>query len=288
MTFNNFRSAIYCTYIDNPVTINGNQNLADVVKFSNKSNVDHYVFLYRLTKVEKGIRNKDLFKKISYLITDPNLLMIEEPNRYYPIDIKNLKKVGVMTLEDSWLDSCTLKRKGASCEEDEKAVFDTIPIELADRGCETINYNIYDLFYLCDYNDSIFASGYSGPIKNYTKTSKFTAKNIILEIKTTQNTSKTSKSTSSSKSSTLETATTIISVSEKKLFNSKSFIILSIGIPVLIMLAVFPLVHYYLVTKSKLKVKSESSSGFSDYTHSTNDTSSSEISDKDNSDSTSK
>jgi hypothetical protein len=257
-----------CTFIDNPITLNGNPNLADVLEFSNYSSINQYDFLYRYTKEVDGIKNKDLFKKIYCEISDLNVLLIES-SYYTTFDIKNLKKVGVMTLEDSWLDekNCTLKRIGSSCEEEEMAEFDTIPSELGNKGCEKIFFNIYDLFYTCDYNDSISVSGYSGPIKNSTSTS-----------------------TSSSKSSTKETDTTIfILVSEKNLFNSKSFVILSIGISVLIILAVFPLVHYYLVTKSKLKVekKSDSSSGISDYTLSTNDTSSSEISDKNSSDSNS-
>ncbi len=261
-----------CTFIDNPITINGNSNLADVLQFPNKSRSDHYHFLYRYTKEVNGTKEKELFKMIDYYTKLKTLKIWEgsQEKLEFPIvvnDTINLKKVGVMTLEDSWLDekNCTLKRKGSSCKNEEKAVFDKIPSELANKGCEAIYYNIYDYFYGCDYNDSISVSGGSGPIKNSTSTS-----------------------TSSSKSSTIETAITIISVSEKNIFKSKSFIILSIGIPVLIILAVFPLVHYYLVTKSKLKEKSESSSGFSDYTQSTNDTSSSEISDKDSSDSTSK
>ncbi len=271
-----------CTIIDSPVTINGNPIIADLLEFSNKSNIDDFRFLYRLTKVENGIKKKDLFKLLNYntkskglmiykRLKDQNLLELTVPITVNIADIKNLKKVGVMTSEDSWLDetSCTFKRIGSSCENEEIAAFYTIPSELANKDCEKIYYNIYDLFYTCDYNDSISESGFSGPITTNTTIST---------------------STSSSKVSAIETDTTINPVSEKNLFYSKSFIILSIGVPVLIILAVFPLVHYFLVTKPKLKAKtqSESSSVFSEYTQSTNDTYSSEITDKDSSDSTTK
>jgi hypothetical protein len=251
-TADDSKYAFTCTYIDNPVTINGNPNFADVLEFSNKSNFNYYSFLYRLTKEVDGIKNKDLFMILEFSTKQKVIQIIERSgNRYITkfnktiIDIKNFKKVGVMTLKDSWLDekNCTLKRKGSLCKKEEKAVFDTIPSELAKKGCEKIYYNVYDLFYTCDYNNSISISGISEPLI----TSTFT-------------------------------------------ITRKTIIILSIGIPVLIILGVFPLVHYYLVTKPKLKAKSnsESSGVFSDYTQSTNDTSSSEISDKYSTDSTSK
>jgi hypothetical protein len=54
--------------------------------------------------------------------------------------MKIKKKGGVMTLKDSWLDekSCTLKRIGSFCKNEEMAVFDTIPPQLANKGCEKI------------------------------------------------------------------------------------------------------------------------------------------------------
>jgi hypothetical protein len=166
--------ALTCTFIDNPVTINGNPNFADVLEFSNKSSIIHYRFLYRLTKEENGIKNKDLFKMVDFYNIKKyiqKVLRVFDSSIDFSfndtlIDIKNLKKVGVMTLKDSWLDekSCTLKRIGSFCKKEEKAVFDTIPSELANKGCEAIYYNVYDLFYTCDYNDS-------GSITTNTKTS---------------------------------------------------------------------------------------------------------------------
>jgi hypothetical protein len=65
---------------------------------------------------------------------------------------------------------------------------------------------------------------------------------------------------------------------------NKSIIILSIGIPVLFILAVFPLVHYFLVTKPQLKANANleltSSVSISYYTERTNDSLNSEISNK--------
>jgi hypothetical protein len=250
MPYDDSENVWTCAFIDNPVTIDGNPNFADVLEFSNKSSINHYRFLYRLTKEENGIKNKDLFLIIDYSTIQKVLQIIKRSgnrNIYKLtdtiIDIKNYKKVGVMTLKDSWLDekNCTLKRKGSFCKKEEKAVFDTIPSELAKKGCEKIYYNVYDLFYTCDYNESISISGISKPLI----TSTFT-------------------------------------------ITSKTIIILSIGIPVLIILGVFPLVHYYLFTKPKLKAKSESSSGSTLSTLSTIDTSSSEVSDKYSTDSISK
>jgi hypothetical protein len=125
-----------CTFIDNPVTINGNPNFADVLEFSKYSSIDHYYFLYRYTKEVNGTKKKDLFKMIDYY-TEFKILEISEISEIsqeqleltiFVHNTKNFKKVGVMTLVDSWFDekNCTLKRIGSSCKNEEMAEFDIL------------------------------------------------------------------------------------------------------------------------------------------------------------------
>jgi hypothetical protein len=202
----NFSDMTYvCTSIDNPINLNGNPNLADVVEFSNKSSIDHYHFLNRYTKKVNGIKNNDLFMMLDYSTKLKTLHIWVESQEQLELtivvnDIKNLKKVGVMTLEDSWLDekNCTLKRKGSSCK-------NTIPSELANKGCETIFYNIYDLFYACDYNDSIYELGISGSV---TTTKPLASTSTSSTNKTTTTTTTLSSTLTTSPTTTLTSTST--------------------------------------------------------------------------------
>jgi hypothetical protein len=86
------------------------------LEFSNKSSIIHYHFLYKYIKEVNGIKKIEYYSQVRKLkISEGSQEQLEVTIVVH--DTKIFKKVGVMTLEDSWFDerSCSFKRIGSSC-----------------------------------------------------------------------------------------------------------------------------------------------------------------------------